>query len=174
MREVIAPDPGHHHGVTDKRKRLVAAALLVGCLAGVTLALYRHGPAPANTDGTTQPSRKSSTLKAVAPSPSAAQATAWPTPLPPLPPLPTVVDESLALPEGVLVALRDDTGLWLHRGAEKVRKLLDSGRMGSFKLSPDGRWVAYEVSTESNGWDLWVVSTASGTPKQIVDAAELA
>lgn len=156
------------------RERLVAAAILAACLAGLAFVMSHGRTAPANTDGTAQPPPTAVTREAVA--------TTWPTPLPPLPPLSTVVDEGLALSEGVSVVVRDDTGLWLHRGAEKGRRLVENGRVGGFKISPDGKWVAYEVANEawrSYGWDqgqgsdLWVVSTDGGPAQRAVDTAEL-
>lgn len=167
---------GRFRSAPTTRERLVAAALLVACLAGLAFVLKREQTAPANLDGTAQPLPTAATREAMAPTPPESQATAWPTPLPPLPPLPMVADEGLTLPEGALVVVRDDTGLWLHRGTEKGRRLVEDGQVGGFKISPDGRWVAYE--SWPRGWDrrgsaLWVVSLDRGTARMAVDTAEV-
>jgi eukaryotic-like serine/threonine-protein kinase len=45
--------------------------------------------------------------------------------------------------------------VWLDRRGERVETASEPGNFSNSTLSPDGRWLAYQVST-SNGSDLWV------------------
>lgn len=155
---------------SGRRERAVAALLLAACLAGLAFALGRLRPTPADFDAT--PPAPPTTLTRL---PGESSPTPWSTPRPPLPPLPRIPDEGLALPEGALVVVADEAGLLLFEGAAKGRRLVE-GPVGGFKISPDGRWVAYEAITREEPLPksgLWVVGTGTGRPRPIVNAAEV-
>lgn len=160
---------------SGRRERAVAVLLLAACLAGLAFALGRLRPAPADLDATPPAPPTAPTRLPGDASPTPADPTPWPTPRPPLPPLPRIPDEGLALPEGAMVVVADEAGLLLFEGAEKGRRLVE-GSVGGFKISPDGRWVAYELQdneTRDGRRSLWVVSTDGADGHRVVDPIEL-
>lgn len=166
---------------SGRRDRAVAVLLLAACLAGLAFALSRLRPTPADFDATPPAPPTTLTRLPGESSPTPAAPTPWPTPRPPLPPLPRIPDEGLALPEGALVVVADEAGLLLFEGAETGRRLVENGweedlRVVGAKISPDGQWVSFAaqrpLATEGGG--VWVIGSAGGAPRRVIDAPTLA
>ena len=80
---------------------------------------------------------------------------------------PTVPSFSVS-PDGELLALSNDSGLWIMpTGGGAARSLLPTGTVAhNPSFSPDGTLLVYQ-SRQSEQWDLWTVELAGGEVRQI-------
>ena len=73
-------------------------------------------------------------------------------------------------PDGELLALSDDSGLWtMPVGGGVARPLLPAGTVARNPgFSPDGTLLVYQARN-SGQWDLWLLDLAAGDVRQVTD-----
>jgi hypothetical protein len=79
-----------------------------------------------------------------------------------------------AIPAGVMVAWSDCSGVWVVRAGAPARRIADRGDATWLRISPDRRWVAFDVAVGYPLRDLFVASVDGGDVRKIVDRSALA
>ena len=57
-------------------------------------------------------------------------------------------------------------------GGETVQLTDTGGQVYDFSVSHDGEWIAYSAGNDAGGDDLWLIETASGESRRLLDCAE--